>query len=239
MVQYKNSSGHSFHENVIQALFKLTSFENVLNFEPKIWLTEVLIRHDQKYIDLISDSFFCFSYAPKLISKIVDEFYHRDMVSLRHVRKIYNKIMFPFHTCKKHFLYYILLSKILAKFQQEFQLCLYLGVSNHILFTNHKNKSVLNVSKMCTIKKKNINSLRKSRVFNNIQNSFYFVSEKMSYCLKMKKFTPNEKNTVFSRIRFSHCLYAQLNSQIFDCPKIFRIGGFKRRRADPTKKAFD
>jgi len=55
---------------------------------------------------------------------------------------------------------------------------------------------------------------------------------------KMKCFTV-DKTPIFSRIRFTRPLYAQLDSQKFDAPKPFRLAGYKRADNDPKKHAYD
>ena len=61
----------------------------------------------------------------------------------------------------------------------------------------------------------------------------------LSAARKMKKLEVTEDNTVFTRIRFTRCLYAQLASQKFDCPKPFRLAGYKRSKKDPQKLNYD
>eukprot|EP00494_Astrolonche_serrata_P032907 UN33176 len=56
---------------------------------------------------------------------------------------------------------------------------------------------------------------------------------------KMNKFTPDKKNTVFTTVRFTQTLYAQLDSQQFDVPKHFRLADYKRANTDVKKHAYD
>ena len=44
------------------------------------------------------------------------------------------------------------------------------------------------------------------------------------------------KEIVFTRVRFTHFLFAQIMSQRFDCPKLFRLSRFKKDNKDPVCK---